>query len=89
MGNKNEDNENKIILETLIVLWIKLDRDSGNKTQRFYRCRSNYTLSKITVDNGFNDLWRRDNPDFWVHPLWKILWYKIQDRQGLYWYKNC
>ena len=40
-----------------------MDRDSGNKTQRLYRCCSNYALPKLIVDNGLGDLWRRENPD--------------------------
>ena len=40
-----------------------MDRDGRNKTQRFYRCRSNYALSKLIVDNGIKDLWRRENTD--------------------------
>ena len=30
----------------------KIDRDGENKTQRIYRCCSNYALSKLIVDNG-------------------------------------
>ena len=30
---------------------------------RLYRCHFNYTLSKIIVDNGLDDLCRRKNPD--------------------------
>ena len=41
----------------------KIDRDGENKTQRLYRCCSNYALSKLTVDNGLEDLWRRENPN--------------------------
>ena len=41
----------------------KIDRDDENKTQRLYRCCSNYALSKLIVDNGLEDLWRRENPD--------------------------
>ena len=41
----------------------KIDRDSENKTQRLYRCCSNYALSKLIVDNGLEDLWRRENLD--------------------------
>ena len=40
-----------------------MDKDDGNKTQRIYRCRSYYALSKLIVDNGLEDLWRRGNPD--------------------------
>ena len=31
---------------------------------RLYRCRLNYALSNLIVDNGLEDLWRRENPDF-------------------------
>ena len=44
-----------------------MDRYSGNKTQRLYRCRSNYALSKLIVNNELKDLWRRENLDSWVH----------------------
>ena len=40
-----------------------MDRDNENKTQRLYRCCSNDALSKSIVDNGLEDLWRRENPD--------------------------
>ena len=41
----------------------KIDRDGENKTQRLYRCCCNYALSKLIVDNGLDDLWRRENPN--------------------------
>ena len=41
----------------------KMDRDGGNKTQRVYRCGSNYALSKLIVHNGLKNLWRRGNSD--------------------------
>ena len=53
---KNEGNKNKIILGDLNCTMHKIDRDSENKTQRLYRCCSNYALSKIIVDNGLEDL---------------------------------
>ena len=40
-----------------------MDRDGGNKKQIIYRCLSNYALSKLIVDNGLEDLWRRENTD--------------------------
>ena len=40
-----------------------MDRDGGNKTQRIYRCGSNYALSKLILNNGLEDLWRREDPD--------------------------
>ena len=39
----------------------KMDRDGTNKT--LHRCRFNYVLSKLIVDNGLEDLWRRKNLD--------------------------
>ena len=63
MQNKNEGNKNKIMLGDLNCTMDKIDRDGENKTQRLYRCCSYYALSKLIVDNGLEDLWRRDNPD--------------------------
>ena len=31
--------------------------------RRLYRCCSNCNLWKLIVDNGLEDLWRRENPD--------------------------
>ena len=64
MENKTEGNENKIILGDFNCTMDKMDRDGENKTQRLYRCCSNYSLSKFIVDNGLEDLWRRENPYF-------------------------
>ena len=44
MENKNEGNKDKIILGDLHCTMDKMDRDGGNKTQRFYRCCANYGL---------------------------------------------
>ena len=63
MQNKNEGNENKIMLGDLNCTMDKIDRDGQNKTQRLYRRCSSYALSKLIVDNELEDLWRRDNPD--------------------------
>ena len=61
--NKNEGNENKIMLGGLNCTMDKIDRDGENKTQRLYRCCSNYALSKLIMDNGLEDLRRSENPD--------------------------
>ena len=61
MKNKCEGNKNKIILGDFNNTMDKMDRDGGNKTQKLYRCRSNYVLSKLIVDNGLEDLWRSEN----------------------------
>ena len=63
MQNKNEGNENKIMLGVLNCTMDKIDRDSKNKTQGLYRCCSNFALSKLIVDNGLEDLWRREKPN--------------------------
>ena len=44
MQNKNEGNENKIMLGDLNCTMDKIDRDGENKTQRLYRCCSNCAL---------------------------------------------
>ena len=62
MENKNEGNENKIILGDFNYTMDKMERDGRNKT--FYKCHFNYALSKLIVDNDLEDLWRRENPDF-------------------------
>ena len=47
MQNKNEGNESRIILGDLNCTMDKIDRDGENKTQRLYRCCSNYALWKL------------------------------------------
>ena len=60
-----EGNENKIMLGVLNCTMDKIDRVGENKTQRLYRCCSNYDLPKLIVDNGLEDLLRRENsPEF-------------------------
>ena len=60
MENKNEGNDNKIILGDFNSTMDKMERDCSNKT--LYRCCFNYTLSKHILDNGLEDLWRKENP---------------------------
>ena len=64
MENKNKGNENKIILEDFNCTVDKMDWDGEHKTQRLYWCCSRYALSKLMVDNGLEDLWKRENPDY-------------------------
>ena len=52
-----------MILRDLICTMDKIGRDGENKTQRLYKCCSNYALPKLIVDNGLEDLWRRENSD--------------------------
>ena len=63
MQSKNEGNKNKIMLADLNCIMDKVDRDGENKTQRLSRCCSRYALSKVIVDNGIEDLWKREKPD--------------------------
>ena len=63
MQNKIEGNENKIMLGYLNCTMDKIDKNGENKTQKLYRCCSSYVLRKLIVDNGIEDLWRRENPD--------------------------
>ena len=58
---QKKGNDNKIILGDLNCTMDKVDRDGKNKTQITYRCCSNYALSKLIVDNGLEDLLRREN----------------------------
>ena len=44
MENKNEGNEKKIIPGDFNCTRDKMDRYGGKKTQRLYRCSSNYAL---------------------------------------------
>ena len=50
----------KVILGDFNCTMDKMDTDGENKTQRLYRCSSNYALSKLIVDNGLEDIWRRE-----------------------------
>ena len=59
MKNKNKGIENKIILGDFNCTLDKMGRHGGNKAQRIYRCRSNYALLKLIVNNGLEDLWKR------------------------------
>ena len=56
MENKGEENENKIILGNFNCAMDKMVKDVGNKTQRLYRCGSNYALPKLIVNNGLEDI---------------------------------
>ena len=49
MKNKNEGNENKIILGDFNCTMDKMDRYGWNKRQKLYRCCSSYAF---IVDNG-------------------------------------
>ena len=61
MENKKEGNENRIIFGDFNCTKDKMDNE--NKTQRLYRYCSNYALSKLIVNDGLENPWRRENPD--------------------------
>ena len=60
--NRNKGNENKMILGGFNCTMDKMQRLVEIK-HRLYRCCFNYPLPKLIVDNGLDDLWRRENPD--------------------------
>ena len=67
MENKDKGNENKIILEDFNCTMDKMDKDGENKTKILYWCSSSSVLPKLILDNGLEDLWRRENlgsPEF-------------------------
>ena len=61
MENKNEGSANKIIPGDFNCTMNKMERDGRNKI--LYKCHFSYVKSKCIVDNGLEDLWRRENPD--------------------------
>ena len=85
MQNKNEGNENKIILGNVNCIMDKIDRDGENKTQKLYRCFSNFSQSKFFVDNEVEDIYGEERIQIplsspaTIGPL-----ARIQERQGLY-----
>ena len=52
MKNKIEGNESKITLGDFNWTMNKMGSDGRNKTQRLYRCHTNYALSQLVVNNG-------------------------------------
>ena len=84
MQNKNKGSENKIMLGDLNCTMDKIDRDGGNKTQILYSCCSNYVLSKLIVDNGFEIYGEGTTQNPLSSPATIGPLPKIHDRQGLY-----
>ena len=80
MENKNEGNENKIILGDFNCTMNKMDRYGGNKTQRLYRCCSYYFLN---VDNGLIIYGGGRTQILLSSPAMIGPLTRIQDRQGL------
>ena len=74
MDNKTQGNKSKILLGDFNCTIDKMDWDQRNKTQKIHRYHSNFALSKIIVDNGLEDLWRKESSD-----TSEFTYYKIQD----------
>ena len=58
---KRDREREEIILKDFNCTMKKMGRKGRSKTQRLYRCDSNYTLFKVIVDNGLEY--------FLFHPL--------------------
>ena len=86
MENKNEGNENKIIIGDFNCIMDKMDIDGENKTQRLYMCCSNYALSKLIMDNELEDLEKGEGRTQILLSLPAAIGSltRIKDRQGLY-----
>ena len=93
MQNKNEGNENKIMLGKLNCTMDKIDRDGENKTQTLLID----FIGAVPVMPCLNSSWimglriygegRTQIPLSSPATIGHLP--KIQDRQGLYWFKNC
>ena len=81
MENKNERNEKKIALEDFNCTMDKMDRYGGSKTQRLYRCCSNYA---VIMDNGLRIYGEGKIQILLSSPALIGPLVRIQDRQGLY-----
>ena len=81
MENKNEENKNKIILGDFNCTMDKMDKYGGNKTQRLYRCCSNYAP---IVDNGMRMFGEGRTQIPLSSPAIIGPLVRIQDIQGLY-----
>ena len=63
MDNKFKGKENKIIMGDFNCTLNMIDSDERKKTQKRYRCHSNFVFSRLIMENGLEDLWKRENPD--------------------------
>ena len=81
MEKKNERNKNKIILGDFNCTMDKMDRYGGNKTQRLYRCCSNYVP---IVNTGLRIYGERKTQNPLSFLGMTSLLSRTQDIQGLY-----
>ena len=84
MENKNEENENRIILGDLNCTMDKADRDGENKTQRLYRCYSNIPSQNSSWIMGLRICGEGRTQIPLSSPATIGPLPRIQDRQGLY-----
>ena len=63
VDNKFKGKENKIMMGDFNCTLNMIDRDERNKTQKRYRCHSNFVFSRLIMENELEDLWKRENPD--------------------------
>ena len=80
MENKDEGNENKIVLGDFISTMDKMERYGGNKTQTCYRCYCYYSLN---VYNALRIYGERSTQILLSSPPIIAHFARIQDRQGL------
>ena len=80
MENRNEGNENKIILGDFNFTMDKMDKYDRNKTQRLYRCYCYYALN---VDDGLPLFGEGRTQILLSSPAMIDLLAKIQDIQCL------
>ena len=80
MENKNEGNENKIILGDVSCTMDEIDWYGRNKAQRLYKCCSNYAF---IVDNGLKIYVGERTQIPLSSPTMIGPLARIQDRQGL------
>ena len=78
--NKNEGNENKKILGDFNCTVDKMDSYDGNRTQRLYRCCSNYA---VIVGSGLRIYGERRTQISLSSPAMLGPLARIQDRQDL------
>ena len=89
MENKNKGNENKIILEDFNCTMDKMDRDGENKHNDLtgpapvMPCQNSSWITSLRIYGEGRTQIPLSSPAT-IGPL-----ARIQDRQGLYWYKNC
>ena len=78
---KNPEGNKKIILRDFNCTMEKMDRYGGYKTERLYRCCSNYAL---IMDNGLRIYGEGRNKISVTSPAMIGPLERVQDKQGLY-----